>query len=218
MNRRLALALLPIIAIIGVIGCQSGALQVAAPATNVTPSAAVTFTSPDDLKPTLGTTEPFRMLMNGSPMNVTVRSTYSNGILALALNTHGEKMDEERYALASNGLSVLTLSGQSFDPALPLVRLPYNGQDDFTWSGTIAMGASKMPAKAEVSAISEPLNTAAGNFQTARVKVALSMEAGAQEPTRRNLVFWIAKGNGVVKLEYGDSVTREPAPKDDANP
>lgn len=170
----------------------------------------ISIDSPDQVFPTNAPVSPVQLIVAGYEVkDVDMKTNREGGLVRLVLTAHGETLQEEHYQLDASGLYVAKMVGETFDPPLPLLKFPSNGTNTLTYSGKVSVGRSVRDVKATVRSAPEVLNTPGGQFDSLKVTVTLDFGAGQS----RQLVFWVAPGQGVVKREYGSEATRAPAPR-----
>lgn len=125
---------------------------------------------------------------------------------------HGEVVDQEVYQDRVASFSLVSKTGESFDPPLPLIVYPVRVGETkpFEWKGKVLEGEVPSNAHAVVTVLDEPSNLPAPFSETIRVNVELSLH-GAGDPTKRELAFWFVEGRGLVKRSFGALDTRQPA-------
>jgi hypothetical protein len=177
-------------------------------------SAAVSqrYVKSDELQPGATPYSEAYVIFGGHPVPTTVTAERQDGNVVLRFIAFDRAMDEERYALDETTFRYLGNVEDAFDPGIPLLRFPLDVGDKWTWSGTNVLGGQVRKASADVSTSQDRLNTVAGEFDTVRVAVQLSIESGSAEPVSRLLTFWFAPKRGVVRREFEMSTTREPMP------
>ncbi|MCW5937688.1 MAG: hypothetical protein KIT11_10335 [Fimbriimonadaceae bacterium] len=149
-----------------------------------------------------------RLVLVGTEMDVEMGDTREGRDLSIHLRAHGEDLETEHYEVDQKGLWFVGVSGEAFEPPIPLAIFPITVGDSWDWSGTAELGPLRKPAKAKVSTDSERLNLATGVYNTIRIQVDLDIETG-DHAAKRKLRFWISPESGVVKRAFGDT-TREP--------
>lgn len=125
---------------------------------------------------------------------------------------HGEVVDQEVYQDRDESFSLVSKTGESFDPPLPLIVYPVRVGETkpFEWKGKVLEGEVPSNAHAMVTVSDESSNLPAPFSETIRVNVVLSLH-GAGDPTKRELAFWFVEGRGLVKRSFGALDTRQPA-------
>ncbi len=155
-----------------------------------------------------------RLILAGTEVPVEVQEVRSGESFVLRLVSHGEILEEERYESGPGGFRFLGGSGETFDPPIPLVRLPMTVGESWDWTGVAALGPTEKRATAKVTSGRERLNLASGVHDAIKVAVSLSVETSPQQTAKRELTFWIEPNRGVVRREFGAGSTREPRPRD----
>lgn len=150
-----------------------------------------------------------RLILSGTELPVEMSKTREGDVVVFHLLAHGEELETERYESDSAGFRFVGGSGETFKPAIPLVRYPLRVGETWEWAGQTALGPTEKPAKATITTQSERLNLASGVHNAIRVGVALRIETGRHE-AKRDLTFWIAPKAGVVRREFGAGSAREP--------
>ncbi len=134
------------------------------------------------------------------------------GLVIFECIAHGEVVDREVYQDLEESFSLVSKTGESFDPPLPLIVYPVRVGETkpFEWKGKVLEGEVPTNAHAMVTVLDEPSNLPAPFSETIRVNVALSLH-GPGDPTKRELAFWFVEGRGLVKRSFGALDTRQPA-------
>ncbi|MBX3096962.1 MAG: hypothetical protein KF812_08875 [Fimbriimonadaceae bacterium] len=196
------------------VGCQPTNAASTNGGSSNQPVPAVTISQPSEVFPDPPEDSPVHLIVAGYEVkDVAMKVEREGGQVRLKLTAHNETLQEEHYLLDASGLYVNRMVGETFDPPLPLVKFPVDGNQSHDYSGTVTVGQSKRDAKATVTTVSDVLNSIGGQFDCVKVTVALSLRQGSAPTQERQLVFWVSPGHGIVKREYGSEATREPAAK-----
>jgi hypothetical protein len=161
------------------------------------------------LKPDGSPGEEAVLLLGGVKIPVTVRREERDGMVVLALEAHGEVIEEERYAVSPEGFHLVDAAGETYDPHMPLLRSPMKTKDSWTWEGTMTAGQT-WPATAEISTSQDTLYVGERAMPTVKVEVLLQFDGGGPSPAQRTLSFWFAEDQGVIKREFGSHSARVP--------
>lgn len=146
----------------------------------------------------IGTTVPSTIKHEAAPKGFTLTS----------LMEDGQAYEIESYESDDASLKFKGTDTESFDPAIPLLTLPFHAPDQWTWSGKMTLAGKTFVASATVSSVKETLNAAGGPYETVKVTLDLSFK-GTQ--AKRKLTFWLSKEGGIVKRDFAQSSTRQPA-------
>jgi hypothetical protein len=175
----------------------------------------VTYRSLDKMTPQAVPYKRASLILAGTKVGVDVVPTESEGKLALKLMARGEEVMTENYRYDGSAFSFVGSTGESYEPAIPLVTFPFSTSDKKNWKGTIQYGEVSLPCTATIASKPETLNMDGGNYQTVNVTVSLSYNGGGSKSTQRLLKFWFAPKKGMVKRDFGLNSTRQPAPEAD---
>ncbi len=152
------------------------------------------------------------LILGGSAIPVDLERADEPVGFRFDLKAHGEVVEQEFYVLEKWGFLFRGVKGESYDPAIPLLRFPAAVGEQWTWGGKV-LGPDTHDAKADISTSGETLNLAGGRFDAIRVLVEMQIGSRVGPPAERKLVFWFVPEKGIVKREFGSISTREPAPK-----
>lgn len=173
------------------------------------------FSTFDDLSPQIVPYKKASLILAGTKVPVDVVPTESQGKLALKLTARGEEVMTENYRYDGSAFSFVGSTGESYEPAIPLLVFPFDSTEKRSWKGTIQYGEVSLPCTATIVSKPETLNMDGGNYPTVNVTVTLSYNGGGSKPTQRLLKFWFAPKKGMVKRDFGLNSTRQPAPEAD---
>jgi hypothetical protein len=155
------------------------------------------------------------LILAGTRLPVELKERRSDGKFEIVVLAHGEDVEVETYLVAPDSFSFAGLSGESFEPPIPILRFPLVLDGRWDWAGKAFLGPVGRPARAAVAVESESLNLASGTLKAVRVDVDLSVETGKATTAKRELKFWLAPDSGVVRREFGSSSLREPRAAED---
>jgi len=150
------------------------------------------------------------LVLAGTVIPVQMKETPHAGKVTFLMTAHGETLEEESYVFDSSAFRIAGAAGETYEPAITLLRFPMRVGDEWVWNGEMESGSVSRPARAKVTTKSEPLNIPGVASDSVRVAVELEMDSGAPTPAIRTLTFWFVSGKGVVKREFGASSTRQP--------
>jgi len=132
----------------------------------------------------------------------------SKGFTLTSLMEDGQAYEIENYESDASSLKFKGTDTEAFDPAIPLLTLPFHAPDQWTWSGKMTLAGKTFVASATAASVKETLNAAGGPYETVKVTLELSFK-GTQ--AKRKLTFWLSKDAGIVKRDFAQSSTRQPA-------
>jgi hypothetical protein len=152
------------------------------------------------------------MLMAGTHIPVNVSVNRSGSRFEIILSAHNETFETERYRIVSGAFSLQGAAGDTYLPALDLLRFPSHLGDNWNWVGTVSSGGIQRHATATVSSSSTNLYSGGVTTEAVQVEVNLSLYSqGEKTPAARKLVFDFVPGKGIVRREFGDASVRQPA-------
>lgn len=178
------------------------------------PGAGSVIHSIDDLDPADVPPERAVLQLAGgtvSKIPVTIRAERQGDLYMLHLIAHDEILESEVYSVTSDEFRLVEAAGEKYSPALPLLKFPARIGEAAPWRGDITIGGRSHPAWAEVRSQKDKIDLGGFSDDALQVQVVLTIESGGTRPTTRLLVFWFAKGKGLVKREFGQASTRSPA-------
>lgn len=149
------------------------------------------------------------LILRGSEVPVDLEVGEGSDFVLL-IKAHGAVLDSETYRLSDEGIGFLGLMGEEFVSPIPIIKYPVRDGDTYSWEGAVVTGGESRDCWAEVTIKMETLNLPIGVFEAIRADVDLEMESGAEEPAKRELIFWIVPDHGVMKTQFGHSYTRQP--------
>lgn len=155
------------------------------------------------------------LILAGTRLPVELQERRKEGIFEIVVLAHGEDVEVERYFVADDSFSFAGLSGESFEPPIPILRFPVALGSKWGWQGKAFLGPVGRPARADIMLESDSLNLASGSLKAVRVDVGLTVETGKETTAERKLKFWLAPNSGVVRREFGSSSLREPRAAED---
>lgn len=148
----------------------------------------------------------------GMKAPVTMRRTEASDRISFSLIAHGQTFETETYRLTESEFAFVSID-EAFDPPVTLFKSKMPIGETWEWKGTLSSGGRTHEAKAVVTTSSEQLFLgAAGQQDTLKVIVSLSIESGGPKPAARQLVFWFVNGRGIVQREVGTATIRRPEP------
>lgn len=171
---------------------------------------AKSFPNKESLTPEAMPYSTARLILAGTPVSVQMERATKGADVVFKLIARKEVIEEEHYILAPTVFAFSGLSDETFEPAIPLVRYPFNVGDTWEWTGEARLGTNKKTATAVMSSSAETLNLAGGVYDCVAVVADLVVESGEGAKSKRALRFWIQPKKGIVKREFGFSSTREP--------
>lgn len=121
-------------------------------------------------------------------------------------------VEEEHYSLTTDGLTLIRIGptpGETFEPGLPVLKFPSSVGDSWKWTGKIKIGDRSIDAEAEIKTRSESVQFATGRATPIVSEISLKLNDGSPTPAQRRFTFWIVKGEGPVKRDFGNQL-REP--------
>lgn len=136
-------------------------------------------------------------------------------VVAVRWTANGKPIQDEEYRISDREVA-RSRSGpgasETSNPPLPILRLPLNVGDRWTWTGKMSAGGrGNLPASAVIHvADREKITTIAGTFDAYRVGMSFEIEnpqiVNAKQTNRATI--WYAPGVGIVK-QYVDQTTPE---------
>jgi hypothetical protein len=151
------------------------------------------------------------LLLAGTTYSVDLKTTDKAGNLRIDLIGHGEVFETEDYEYDPHSFSVEEAAEEQYAPPLPLLTFPIRTEDPVSWSGTLTSGHIGRQATATVTTTTERSYLGGAGEDTLKVNVVLNMVADPNHPPlSRQLVFWFARGRGLVKREFGTTSVRQP--------
>lgn len=153
-----------------------------------------------------------KLVLAGDPIDVHVSCAEAGGNVTIKLNAHGATFEEERYKKTADSFFLVDAALSVFDPPLLLAKVPMHSGDKWTWTGQMSSGGVAHPASAAITTSTErvfPPN--AGAVDALKVVVDLQIDGGGPTPAKRQLSFWFAQNQGLIKRQFGTTSTREPA-------
>ena len=146
----------------------------------------------------------------GMKADVVMGRTQTEAKVSFSLVAHGQTFETETYLLTANEFSFVSID-EVFEPPIVLFRSKMPIGEKWDWSGTLSSGGRSHVAKAQITTASEQLFLKnAGQQDTLKVQVDLSIESGGPKPAARKLIFWFVNGRGIVQREVGTATIRRP--------
>lgn len=143
-------------------------------------------------------------------MDARSESTFDANMITIDSFAAGEKMDSEIYRSDDRGISVVTVTSETFEPPIPLIKYGMHVGDNWTWSGKANAGGIIHAVTAKISTSSDNLFISnVAQHDVIRVEVNLAYDSGADKPALRKMQFWFVKDKGIVKRSFGGTLIRE---------
>lgn len=156
----------------------------------------------DALRPQAGEAKS-KLLLAGTEISVTAKQAWTGDDLLVELITHGQVVEEERYAYSNEAILLVEAASERYEPGLPILKAPIQLGDGWKWKGVLRTGDIKHTAEAEIV-------TDIDTLFDVRTTVSLAIDGGGPQPAKRTLAFWFEAGQGVAKREFGAGSTRIP--------
>lgn len=185
---------LHLLVLLAVVGCRSSAI----------------IASKQDLHMDSAGQKREQLTIGQTTLSIVADQTVSNGNVTINISADGEPVESERYVVTDSDLQLQTGSDATFEPPLPILKIPSGAGQNWTWSGTMEEGQRKRQASATVSTSSKGLELNGAEQPCIVSQVRLSIDNGTPVPAQRVLTFWFSK-NGLVKREFGMGTTRTDA-------
>lgn len=154
------------------------------------------------------------LILAGTVLPVQLKRTENQDTVSFQLVAHGEVLEEETYTFHDGDFNIASAAGESYQPAIMLLKFPMSVGDHWDWKGKMGAGEIMRDATAAVTTSGETINLPGVSGPAIKVNVRLQMESGGPQPAVRDLTFWFMKGKGIVKREFGASSTRQPVAGD----
>jgi hypothetical protein len=164
-----------------------------------------------DLKPDATIPEKASLAIGKIVMPVDITQKFDGGDMKIELEAHGQVLETEIYEIGPESFSLIEAAGERYDEPLPLLKFPFSVGETWKWVGKMTAGQEPHKASASISTSQEAIMLPSGSTDTVLVVVDLSIESGGPSPANRKMRFWFAKDKGVVKRQFGDASSREPA-------
>ncbi|MBL8048889.1 MAG: hypothetical protein JNJ45_09435 [Chthonomonas sp.] len=151
-----------------------------------------------------------RLVMNGHPFQVDVKSATKGEIITHSFESHGVAIETETYRQAPGLFELVAYGDEVFKRPIPLLKFPFSVGDSWTWQGSFGADLNPIPATAEITTADEPL-ALEGFPQSDSVRVEVNLQYGSPtKPSERKLLFWFVEGKGMVKRQIHFGSTRQP--------
>jgi hypothetical protein len=151
------------------------------------------------------------LTMGGVAVPVELSQEQTGDTIVLKMKAHGASVDWETYESTVARYSVKYAEGETYSPAVDLIRYPMRVGDSWDWSGSMVAAGQKRPAKALIQTSAAKLTLAEGPVPAVKVALRLSMPATATMPAaERTLSFWFVENRGLLRREFGTESIREP--------
>ncbi len=148
----------------------------------------------------------------GVRLNCKIELVAENQNRVIKLISNGVVVEEESYSLTTDGLSITKIGpgeGEKFSPSLPILKFPSSVGEVVKWNGKILIGPREIEAEAEIKTRTETTRIASGQASAIVSEINLKLKDGSPVPAGRRLTFWIIKGEGPIKRDFGNQI-REP--------
>lgn len=186
------------------LGCRSGG----------TASSGESFATIGDLKPTAPIPTQANLKIGQIDMPVEIRQQQSGSTMTLELLAHGQVLETETYRVQESSFDLVSAAGEKYSEPLSLLKFPFRVGDSWNWVGTMSAGEAPHKATAAITTTSETvLMPTAGATPAILVVVDLSISGGGPTPAKRKMRFWFSEGKGLIRRQFGDASSREPAAK-----
>ncbi|MGE0002373.1 MAG: hypothetical protein AB7F50_05940 [Fimbriimonadaceae bacterium] len=150
------------------------------------------------------------LILAGTKIPVDVEEERDASRYKILVLAHDETLEEESYVVGESEFLFESLSGERFQPPIPIVRFPFKVGDGWDWTGEAYLGPNGRAATAKVTTNRDQLNLASGNLDTVQVSINLVVQTSKTVNADRKLQFWIKPKAGIVRREFGSSSLREP--------
>ena len=165
----------------------------------------------EELRPEILPGKTALLTMGGVAVPVELGQEQTGDTIVLKMKAHGASVDWETYESTVARYSVKYAEGETYSPAVDLIRYPMRVGDSWDWSGTMVAAGQKRQAKAEIQTSAAKLALPEGPVPAVKVALRLSMPATATEPAaQRSLAFWFVANRGLLRREFGTESIREP--------
>ena len=176
------------------------------------------FESEESLDPSALPYTQARIILAGTEVPAEMSREVKGADVYFKIVSKNAVLEEEHYENDKNGFRFASLTGETFNPPIPLIRYPFKVGESWEWTGTAGLGPNIKKATAVLKSAGDTLNLATGVYDCVRVTADLVVSTGGPGKSTRPLKFWFEPGKGIVKREFAYSSTREPRPKTSEEP
>ncbi|MBS1705232.1 MAG: hypothetical protein JST40_05115 [Armatimonadetes bacterium] len=154
--------------------------------------------------------ESWRLVQSGTPLEVKVERSETNGDISFKFVSNDKVAEEEIYHFDDLAFSVKKIAGIELNPPIVLLTYP---RSPLVWNSTGKMvyGQDTFPYEAAVSLSAEDLNVPGGPYSTVKATVNLAWTDMQKKSAERRLEFWFSNGRGIVKREVENVSMRDPS-------
>jgi hypothetical protein len=150
---------------------------------------------------------PITLRLANVPIEAEAKMTVDGNTRTIKIFKDGVPIEEEVYIVTTEQISVKSMgTGETFDPPLPLIKLPMSVGDTFDWTGKIVFAGHELEGKAKAVTSRDTPDLATGPRETLRVAVELEISDGSPKPATRKLDYWFAEGVGPIRRDYGNQL------------
>lgn len=150
------------------------------------------------------------LTIGGTKVDARSESKYEGKTLTIDSFVAGEKMDSEIYRSDDQGVSLLTVTSETFDPPISIIKYGMHVGDTWSWSGKANAGGIVHAVSAKVTTASDNLFISnIAQHDVIRVDINLAYDSGTEKPALRKMQFWFVKDKGIVKRSFGGTLIRE---------
>lgn len=197
------------VALLSVCGCERGKSS-GSETPDVPPPRLFRF---DDVKPTGTPPVKARLILDGLPVPVSVKTERKDNQFTIELLSHEELFDYEKYVIdGETSFALFEGAGEQCEPPIPLLTFPFTFIDaPRTWQGTLSSERIPHPAHATIHVEKDTVTMSNASIDAIHVRVDIVIDGSTIHPEReRRLNFWFAPDKGLLKREFGTSSIREP--------
>lgn len=149
--------------------------------------------------------------IGGTELEAEVRAKSDEEKLTIESSVSGVVLDTEEYQLTEKEVSVATVTGETFTPAVPIIKYGMHVGDAWKWEGKSSAGGIEHQLSASITTTGDNLFVGSvALHDVVRVDVTLQYDSGTDTPALRKLQFWLVKDKGIVKRSFGGTLIREP--------
>ena len=150
-------------------------------------------------------------MLEGTNFAVDLKAAMHGSELSIDLISHEKVLETEKYLATKESFSLVEASGLACKPPIELIRYGTNIGGTTQWSGKTVDFGTVIDSTATITSSEDAVVIGEVNYNAVKVEVELFLKASSDSKLSRKLVFWLAKGRGVVKRSFGNS-TRAPKP------
>lgn len=175
-----------------------------------------------ELKPDAAPASPARLLLGSAEIPVQLVEERKEGSVTYKWKAHGEVVDSESYEVNPDSFRLKLAVSEAFDPPITLLREPVKVGSSHDWKGKVMLTQDGVPLKdprvhsdatAQVAVSKERITVVGGPYDSHLVTVKLMLQDEKGTPAKERLLrFWFVPGKGIVKRDFSESSSREPAP------